>query len=83
MPLKVGQHIYCDGILYYTYVLTAETIGRLTGPLSQRMGQEMNRLRVVSYIESMFTLCLISCIWCGGPFVEDDEAEGGVAKEFL
>ena len=43
----------------------------------------MNRLRVVSYIESMFSLCLTSCIWRGGPFVEDDIAEGGVAKECL
>ena len=22
LPLKVGQHIYCDSILYYTYILT-------------------------------------------------------------
>ena len=24
LPLKVGQHIYCDRILYYTYILTPE-----------------------------------------------------------
>ena len=43
----------------------------------------MIRLRVVSYKESMFILYLTLCIWRGGPFVEDDEAEGGVAKDFL
>ena len=31
----------------------------------------------------MFNLCLTSCIWRGGPFMEDDDTEGGVAKDFL
>ena len=40
LPLKVGQHIYCDCILYYTYILTPETMRGMTVPLSQKRAKQ-------------------------------------------
>ena len=55
----------------------------MTVPLSQMRGQEMIRLWV--FLKNSLGLLCVSLHVFGmeALFVEDDEAEGGVAKDFL
>ena len=50
---------------------------QIIGGAKHRSGYELVFKKILCLI------CLTSCIWRGGPFMEDDDTEGGVAKDFL